>query len=378
MTTVLVVDDDQMFARAIGDDLRYQGLDVAIVHTVADALDRVRKTKFDVLVTDLRLGAQDGIDLLAALRDVSPHTRSVLMSAFATARDYQRAIELGAVRVLCKPFTPADLIQCITQAVDCGVGFRGSVHGLSLVDMLQMYHFGRRSVTIAVEGTSPGRLHLRDGQIVHAEHQGLRGEAAVASILAMPAGTLGTTALPSLVPQTVTRDLQEVLLGALRSIDETSAGHAHAPDREFDTDDNDALDFTFDDHTDDAMAAAKATLPPHTLVLQRTREIDGYLAACMFLASNGGVVCFDGSIDLRPATSLTAEAMRRKQKTIDAMGIDDEAEDLLITCTNQYHLLRRLHSEVPAFIYLVLDRTRSNPMMAKLALENAVRSLDRQ
>lgn len=374
MTAVLVVDDDQMFARAIGDDLRYQGLDVAIVHTVADALDSVRKTKYDVLVTDLRLGAQDGIDLLSALRDVSPQTRAVLMSAFATARDYQRAIELGAVRVLCKPFTPTDLIQCILQAVECGVGFRGSVHGLSLVDMLQMYHYGRRSVTIAVEGSAPGRLHLRDGQIIHAEHEGLTGEAAVASILAMAAGTLGTTALPPNLPRTIKRDVQEVLLSALRAIDEATA---HRP-IDTDEDDEDAFDIAFDLHSDDDLAAAKQALPPHTLVLQRTREIEGYLAACMFLASNGGVVCHDGSIDLRPATSLTAEAMKLKQKTIEDMGMDDEAEDLLITCTNQYHLLRRLHSEVPAFIYLVLDRSRSNPILAKLALENAVRSLDGQ
>ncbi|HKP61971.1 MAG TPA: response regulator [Polyangiales bacterium] len=368
MTDVLVVEDDEMFARAVGDDLRYQGLDVAIVNTVADALDSMRKRKFDVLLTDLRLGAQDGIDLLAALRDVSPQTRAVLMSAFATARDYQRAIELGAVRVLCKPFTPAELIQCIRQAVECGIGFRGSVHGLSLVDMLQMYNYARRSVTIAVEGTSPGRLHLREGQIVHAEHEGRTGEPAVASILAMPAGTLGTTALPARLPQTVTRELREVLLDALRSVDETT-DHVR--------DDGDALDLAFDLAGEDEPPVRKPELPSHTLVLERTREIDGYLAACLFLASNGGVVCFDGSIDLRPAASLTAEAMRRKQKTIDDMGIDDVAEDLLVTSTNQYHLLRRLHSEVPAFIYLVLDRSRANPMLAKLALENAVRSLDR-
>jgi CheY-like chemotaxis protein len=370
MTTVLVVEDDQMFARAVGADLRHQGLDVSIVHTVADALDRVSKHKFDVLLTDLRLGAQDGIDLLAALRDVSPQTRAVLMSAFATARDYQRAIELGAVRVLCKPFTPADLIQCIRQAVECGVGFRGSVHGLSLVDMLQMYNYGRRSVTIAVEGSSPGRLHLREGQIVHAEHQGLTGEAAVATLLAMPAGTLGTTALPPRLPQTVTRDLREVLLNALRSLDEDSLGDDEASD--------DDLDFAFDMRLageEEPATARQPMLPSHTLVLERTREIEGYMAVCMFLESNGGVVCFDGSIDLRPAAILTAEAMRRKQKTIDDMGIDDEAEDLLTTCTSQYHMLRRLHSEVPAYIYLVLDRRRANPVLAKLALDNAVRSL---
>src|SRR6202000_845093 len=153
-------------------------------------------------------------------RDVSPQTRAVLMSGYATARDYQRAGELGAVRVLCKPFTPSDLIQCIHQAVECETGFRGSVHGLSLVDMLQMYHYARRSVTIAVDGSSHGRphlrqgqivprghpggrgaaagshggLHLRKGQIVHAEHRGESGERAVAAILAIPGGTIGTSA----------------------------------------------------------------------------------------------------------------------------------------------------------------------------------------
>jgi CheY-like chemotaxis protein len=367
MTTVLVVENDQMFARAVGGDLSYQGFDVAIVHTVADALASVAQRKFDVLLTDLRLGVQDGIDLLAALRDASPDTRAVLMSGFASARDYQRAIELGAVRVLCKPFTPADLNQCIRQAVECGIGFRGSVHGLSLVDMLQMYNYARRSVTIAVGGLHPGRLHFREGQIVHAEHQGLIGEAAVTSILGMPAGTLGTSALPARLAQTITRDFREVLLEALRAIDEAS-GHS---------DDPDTIDIAFDIHGDDMVVAREPAMPSHTLVLQRAREIEGYLAVCMFLASNGGVVCFDGRIDLRPAARLTADAMRRKQKTIDDMGIDDEAEDLLLTSTHQYHLLRRLHSEVPAFIYLVLDRERSNPNMARLELDHAVRSLDR-
>lgn len=370
MTTVLVVEDDVMFAKAVGHDLADQGFQVSIVHTVEDALARVTELPFDVLLTDLRLGAQDGIDLLSALREVSPNTRSVLMSGYATARDYHRAVELGAIRVLCKPFTPAELIQCVRQAVECGNGFRGSVHGLSLVDMLQMYNFGRRSVTIAVAGRSPGRLHLRDGQIIHAEHQGLNGEAAVRSILAMPAGTLSTAALPASIALTVTRDFREVLLEALQAIDEAT------PAREV----QDSCDIEFDVH-DSLLPPPNVSAPvpieptSHSRMLARAREIEGYVASCLVLWSNGGVVCFDGSIDLRPAAVITAEVMRRKQKTIEDMGIDDEAEDLLITSTNQYHLLRDLHSEVPAFIYIVLDRTRSNPMLAKLALSNAVRSL---
>ncbi len=367
MTTVLVVEDDLMFAKAVGHDLTDQGLDVSIVHTVEEALKRLHERAYDVLLTDLRLGAQDGIDLLSELREVSPNTRSVLMSGYATARDYHRAVELGAIRVLCKPFTPSELIQCIRQAVECGNGFRGSVHGLSLIDMLQMFNFGRRSVTIAVSGRSPGRLHLRDGQLIHAEHQALDGEAAVQSILAMPAGTLSTGALPASLAATITRDFREVLLDALRAIDEGKPSTSHQSG--FD------VDIEFDVHGD-SVAPPPAPTPAaaHTRMIERTREIEGYVASCLALSSNGGVVCFDGSIDLRPAAPLTAEFLRRKQKMIADMGIDDEAEDMLITSTNQYHLIRALSSDVPAFIYLVLDRTRSNPMLAKLALSAAVRA----
>ena len=367
MTAVLVVDDDQMFARAVGGDLRYQGFDVEVVHTVAAALDSVSKQNFDVLLTDLRLGAQDGIDLLGSLRDASPQTRAVLMSGFATARDYQRAVELGAVRVLCKPFTPADLIQCIQEAVECGVGFRGSFHGLSLVDMLQMYHYARRSVAISVSGRSPGRMHLRDGQLVHAEFQGQTGEAALTSILTMPAGTLATTPLPPKSSETITRDFRHVLLDALRSLDEACARG---------DDDQDSDDFKFELDEPITNTSAPISAPAHSLLLQRTRKIDGYLGSCMFLAANGGVICFDGSLDLRPAAQHTAEALRRKQQTIADMGLDDAAEDLIVTSTSQYHLVRRVHSELPAYIYLVLARERSNPHLAMLELEIAERSVN--
>lgn len=382
MFHVLVVDDDLSFARAIGGDLRHQGFAVEIAGDVPEALAQARRKTFDVLLTDLHVGTHDGMELLTALRDISPHTRAVLMSGFATAREYERAVELGAVRVLSKPFTPEDLMQCIRQAVECGSGFRGSVHGLSLVDLLQMYKFGRRSVKIAVSGGSVGSLYMQDGELVHAELDGQTGEAALASLLSMPEGTLGTSVLPASVPHTITREFQTVLLSALRVIDEA---RPHAPEPALD-------ERSFEQSFEAVVSAAEpdasskraqrtqeprepvpSELPPQERVLQRTRQLDGYLAGCMFLAESGGVVCFDGSIDLRPAASHTAEALRRKQQTLADMGMDDEAEDLLVTSTHHYHLLRRLHSDIPAFIYVVLDRDRTNPTLAMIELEHVVR-----
>src|SRR5689334_1207315 len=130
MTAVLIVEDDESFGRALCCDLSEYGFAVTLTDAMEKAVEVIRTSAVDVLLTDLRLGTTDGIDLLEKVHELSPHTRSVLMSGFATARDYQRAVELGAVKVLCKPFSRAELIQCIRQAIDCEIGFRGSVHGL--------------------------------------------------------------------------------------------------------------------------------------------------------------------------------------------------------------------------------------------------------
>lgn len=371
MSSVLVVEDDQMFAKAVGRDLEDHGFSVVIVHSIAAALAQLTSTSIDVLLTDLQLGSQDGIDLLGTLREVSPRTRAVLMSGFATARDYQRAVELGAVRVLCKPFTPGDLIQCIRQAVECETGFRGSVHGLSLVDMLQMFNYGRRSVSITVEGQSPGRLHLHEGQIVHVEHQGLGGESALRSILAMPAGTLSTSALCA-TERTITRDFREVLLDALRALDEAEAAAVPGDDDDLDL----GLDFQLDEATASHAEPAGGTKNPQERMLERLRDIEGYVAACLIMSANGGVLSCDGELDLRPGAAFVAELLRRSQQTIDDMGLLDEPEDVLITSAGQYHLLRQLRSHVPAFLHLVLDRKSANPAMAKRALAHAMGALE--
>lgn len=229
MTAVLVVDDDVPFRSTLARALGGRGYEVDVADDVDGALQALAGRRFDVLLTDLRLGGRDGIDLLDGARRVSPGTRPVLMSAYATARDHQTAVELGAVKVLCKPFTPDDLLRAIQEAVECGQGFRGSVHGLSLTDMLQMFHHARRSLTVEVGGPVSGRIHIRSGQVEHAEATragapALEGEAALRALLASPAGSLRTTVLVPGGRVTIERPLVELLIDSLRVLDEQGAG----------------------------------------------------------------------------------------------------------------------------------------------------------
>ncbi len=229
MTAVLLVDDDLPFRSTLARALSGNGYDVDVADDVGGALAALARRRFDVLLTDLRLGGRDGIDLLTGARGVSPDTRPVLMSAYATARDHQTAMELGAVKVLCKPFTPNDLLCAIQEAVECGVGFHGNVHGLSLSDMLQMFHYARRSLTVEVGGPVCGRIHIHEGQVRHAEAQrpglpALEGEPALCALLASRAGSLRTTVLSGRERSSIERALPELLIDALRVLDEQGAG----------------------------------------------------------------------------------------------------------------------------------------------------------
>jgi CheY-like chemotaxis protein len=234
MTSILVVEDDEQLRSAVTRDLAHRGFDVTAVVSVEDALSQLHRRGYDVLLTDLRMSERDGIDLLAELADVAPQTRPILMSAYASARDHQRAVELGAVQVLCKPFTSVELAHAIRQAVECETGFRGVVHGLSLIDVLQMFHFARRSLCVIVGGRHGGQIHLKQGQIVHAVREDLEGEAALRKILQMTSGSMHTGPLEG-SKRTIERAFEELLLDALRENDEDQQDDFAMFDEAFDT-----------------------------------------------------------------------------------------------------------------------------------------------
>lgn len=219
MTSVLVVDDDAPLARALARELRANGYESVPVSGYDEAIEHLSEQRYDVLLTDLRMGDKDGLDLILAIAESYPGTRPILMSAYATARDSERAKDLGAVRVLSKPFDTGEMLQAVERAAESAGGFLGSLHGLSLIDMLQMFHYAQRSLSVQVLGGLPAAIHVRAGQIVHATIGADSGEAALAQILTLPAGSLSTSPLAS-AEVTISRDFQVLMLDLLRRLDE--------------------------------------------------------------------------------------------------------------------------------------------------------------
>lgn len=174
----------------------------------------------DVLVAELALHGSDGTDLLSLARASSPFTRRIAIADDASPHHRDAGLRLGAVRVLVKPLSLLELAEAIGVARDCADGFHGWMHRMSLIDVLQMYHQAGQSLAIAVHGDVDGVIALRNGELVHAECAGRVGMPALIQLLAERRGHLKTTPLETVI-RTLTGTFDQVLLDAVRSLDET-------------------------------------------------------------------------------------------------------------------------------------------------------------
>lgn len=116
---VLVVDDAKDIVFLLMHSIKRLGPEYEVVtaHDGATALELLQKQKFDLLITDYMMPGMTGVDLVQAVRKVSPETQVVLMTAHDTRgmRHTVEALQLGGY--LGKPFTVPEIIEVVQRAI---------------------------------------------------------------------------------------------------------------------------------------------------------------------------------------------------------------------------------------------------------------------
>ena len=111
--------------------------------------------------------------------------------------------------------------------------------------------------------------------------------------------------------------------------------------------------------------------------LEPLRSLDGYVAAALVDGESGMLLAGDGTgVNLELAAAGNSEVVRAKRKVANALKLNDTIEDILINLTKAYHLIRPLESIQKLFLFVVLDRAKSNLAMARHELRSFEKSID--
>lgn len=117
---ILVVDDEASMRELLEIVLGNAGYDVVSVGTLEQACNLLSQDSFDAAVTDLRFGNDKdaGMKLLAWMREHTPATPAIMITAYASVETAIEAMKLGAADYIMKPFTNDEMRLLIKRAID--------------------------------------------------------------------------------------------------------------------------------------------------------------------------------------------------------------------------------------------------------------------
>ena len=252
----------------------------------------------------------------------------------------------------------------------------GSLEAMSLPTLVQFIAQAGDQALIQLERDSRvGRLYLENGRLRHAELQGpdtysLIGEEVVYELLNWHKGRFTVKKEVQTPEITIEKGWDFLLMEGLRRIDE---GQAEEELEEFE---EESLADILADLSEAAAAAIKEIVAAQqkeefdmanlNQTLEGIMQIDGAIAAAVVDWQSGLTLGTIGSgINIDLAAAGNTNVVRSKMSVMKDLKLKGGIEDILITLSEQYHLIRMLESNPNLFIYVALSRSNSNLGLAR-------------
>lgn len=117
---ILIVDDEESIRVALSRHFRMQDMEVDTACEGIDALDKLSRSPYRVMICDVMMPRMDGIGLLRRMRSEYPMTRSIMITGYVTLENALACLKFGAETCIFKPF--ADLSE-LDQAVESAFAY---------------------------------------------------------------------------------------------------------------------------------------------------------------------------------------------------------------------------------------------------------------
>ena len=120
MKKVLIVDDDAELRSTLSEILKGAGYHIDEASSGKEAIEKMASKDFDIALLDLMMPKMNGIETLTELKKITPKTKVIMITAFATVENAVDAIKKGASDYISKPFRIDDLLTTIRRVIEEG------------------------------------------------------------------------------------------------------------------------------------------------------------------------------------------------------------------------------------------------------------------
>ncbi|MGA9476659.1 MAG: response regulator [Desulfobacterales bacterium] len=117
-TKILVVDDEKGICQNVEKILKKNNYEVTQAVSAQDALEKMAQDSFALLISDIVMPGKNGLELLKLVKKEWPLTKAIMMTAYASTDTAMKAIRLGALDYIPKPFTPAEMRSTVEKALN--------------------------------------------------------------------------------------------------------------------------------------------------------------------------------------------------------------------------------------------------------------------
>ncbi len=114
---LLIADDNREHRQALAKIFSKEGYTVALASDGEEAIDILSKDSFELIITDLRMPRKGGLQLLKEIKDKSPQTMVIIVTAYGEYVSYHEAMSMGAFDYLNKPIKREEILLVAEKAL---------------------------------------------------------------------------------------------------------------------------------------------------------------------------------------------------------------------------------------------------------------------
>jgi DNA-binding response OmpR family regulator len=218
---ILIVDDEQSFLLSLKDGLKKHAekFQVLMAENGRKAVEILRTTTVDLLVTDLKMPEMNGFELLAWVSRHKPQLPVIVMSAFGTTEIEARLESYDALQFLEKPLDLKVLEEGILNGLSAGG--KSFIRGITLATFLQLMKAEQKNCTLKVtaDGT-PAFLYVSRGELIDAEFGDLSGLQAALEIVSWADSEIEMDGICRRQQDIINMPMEHLLIEAFKRKDE--------------------------------------------------------------------------------------------------------------------------------------------------------------